>query len=70
MEDSPSPREVEEFKVEKIPHIIIFNTDGKELGKIIENPAQDKTLEEEILQRVKKRLAEAGTNCVEPRRRR
>ena len=47
----PSPPEVKEFKVEKVPHIVIFDMSGLELGKIVEKPAHDKTLEEEILQR-------------------
>lgn len=50
----PSPPEVGEFKVEKTPHIVIFHTSGRELGKIIENPAPNKTMEEEILQLVRK----------------
>ena len=49
----PSPPEVKEFKVERIPHIVIFKTNGQELGKIIENPNPNNTLEEEILQLVK-----------------
>lgn len=50
----PSPLEVREFKVESIPHIVIFHINGRELGKIIENPAPNKTTEEEILQLAKK----------------
>ncbi|MEM2147874.1 MAG: thioredoxin family protein [Candidatus Bathyarchaeia archaeon] len=46
----PSPPEVETFNVNKIPHIIIFRTDGEEIGKIIEKPSDALTLEEEILQ--------------------
>ncbi|MBX5328533.1 MAG: thioredoxin family protein [Candidatus Bathyarchaeota archaeon] len=44
----PSPPEVETFKVDKIPLIILFSKEGKEVGKIIENP-QKPTLEEELL---------------------
>ncbi|MGB9740184.1 MAG: thioredoxin family protein [Candidatus Bathyarchaeia archaeon] len=44
----PSPPEVETFGVEKIPLIVVFNTDGNEVGRIIENP-KEPTLEEELL---------------------
>lgn len=46
----PSPQEVKTFDVQKTPHIIIFDTQGKPLGTIIENPKPENTLEEEILQ--------------------
>lgn len=49
----PSPPEVREFKVERTPHIVIFRINGRQLGKIVEKPASNKTLEEEILQLVK-----------------
>jgi thiol-disulfide isomerase/thioredoxin len=49
----PSPPEVREFKVKRTPHIVIFHVNGRELGKIIENPTPNKTMEEEILQLVK-----------------
>lgn len=45
----PSPPEIREFEVEKLPHIVIFDVDGWEIGKIVENPPLEKTLEEEIL---------------------
>jgi len=45
----PSPPEVETFDVDKIPLIILFDKEGKQLGKIIENPREKPTLEEEIL---------------------
>jgi thiol-disulfide isomerase/thioredoxin len=44
----PSPPEVEKFHVDKIPLILVFNKEGKEIGRIVENPKT--TLEEEILQ--------------------
>lgn len=44
----PSPPEVETFRVDKIPLIILFSKEGKEVGKIIENPLKP-TLEEELL---------------------
>jgi hypothetical protein len=34
--------------VDKIPLILVFNKEGKEIGRIVENPKA--TLEEEILQ--------------------
>jgi len=49
----PSPPEVREFKVDRTPHIVIFHTNGRELGKIVENPAPNKTMEEEVLQLVR-----------------
>jgi len=45
----PSPPEVKTFNVQKTPHIIIFDKQGKQLGTIIENPKPENTLEEEIL---------------------
>ncbi|MEM3596826.1 MAG: thioredoxin family protein [Candidatus Bathyarchaeia archaeon] len=44
----PSPPEVETFDVDKIPLIIVFDTKGNEIGRIIENP-KEPTLEEELL---------------------
>jgi len=44
----PSPPEVKKFNVQRIPHIIIFNKNGKELGVIIENPKPGISLEKEI----------------------
>lgn len=45
----PSPPEVKTFNVQKTPHIIMFDKQGKQLGTIIENPKPENTLEEEIL---------------------
>jgi thiol-disulfide isomerase/thioredoxin len=45
----PSPAEVEMFNVDKIPLIILFDAEGKEIGKIVENPREKPTLEEELL---------------------
>jgi hypothetical protein len=50
----PSPPEVRDFKVEKVPTIIVLDMSGRELGKIIEEPSPGKTLEEEILELAKK----------------
>jgi len=44
----PSPPEVEKFRVDKIPLIIVFDTYGNEVGRIVENP-REPTLEEELL---------------------
>ncbi len=45
----PSPPEVETFKVEKLPTIIVFDTRGREIGRVIENPKQSPNLERELL---------------------
>lgn len=45
----PSPQEVEKFQVDKIPLILVFNKEGTELGRIVENPKEGLTLEEEFL---------------------
>jgi len=44
----PSPPEVEIFNVDKIPLIMLFDKDGKQIGRIVENP-REATLEEELL---------------------
>lgn len=46
----PSPLEVKDFKIEKVPTTIVFDLKGKELGRVIEEPRPNKTLEEEILE--------------------
>jgi len=45
----PSPPEVQEFNVRKIPTIIVLDLEGNKLGEIIENPPADKNLEEALL---------------------
>lgn len=45
----PSPPEVRDFNVRKIPLIIVFNKDGKKIGEIVENPPEGKSLEETLL---------------------
>jgi len=45
----PSPAEVEEFNVRKIPTIVILDTEGNKIGEIIENPPEGKSLEEALL---------------------
>jgi thiol-disulfide isomerase/thioredoxin len=45
----PSPAEVEEFQVRKIPTIIVIDRRGTKVGEIIENPQEGRTLEEALL---------------------
>ena len=45
----PCPPEVEEFNVIKIPLIVVINKTGEKIGEIVENPPQDKTLEQTLL---------------------
>lgn len=45
----PSPPEVKDFDVEKIPHIVVLNMDGMMIGEIVENPSEGQTLEEALL---------------------
>lgn len=49
----PSPPEVETFNVDKIPLILIVDKEGKEIGRIIENPKHMPTLEEELYEIIK-----------------
>jgi thiol-disulfide isomerase/thioredoxin len=49
----PSPPEVETFNVDKIPLIILVNREGREIGRIIENPSKMPTLEEELCEIIK-----------------
>lgn len=45
----PSPPEVETFDVKKTPWILIFDKEGREIGKIVENPKHTDSVEEELL---------------------
>jgi len=45
----PSPREVDEFNVAKIPYIVVLDKKGAKMGEIVENPRPGLTLEEELL---------------------
>ncbi|MFX1562586.1 MAG: TlpA family protein disulfide reductase [Promethearchaeota archaeon] len=45
----PSPPEVDTLKITRIPTILVYSLDGKEVGRIIENPQIKPTLEEELL---------------------
>ena len=49
----PSPPEVTTFHVDKLPTIIVFDVDGKEVGRIEERPKTMPTLEQEIYEIVK-----------------
>jgi len=49
----PSPPEMATFTIEKIPTIIIFDKQGHEIGRIIENPKLAPTLEQEIVMIIK-----------------
>jgi thiol-disulfide isomerase/thioredoxin len=53
----PSPPEVETFKIDKLPTILIFNKQGKEIGEIIENPTNLPTLEQELEAIIKSSLS-------------
>jgi thiol-disulfide isomerase/thioredoxin len=52
----PSPPEVETFQVDKIPLIILFDKEGKEIGKIVENPREKPMLEEELVKIILKQI--------------
>lgn len=45
----PSPPEVETFKIDKLPTMIVFDRQGIEVGRIVENPKQMPILEQELL---------------------
>jgi len=45
----PSPPEVEEFDVVKIPHIAVLDMGGDVVGEIIENPPGGRSLERALL---------------------
>lgn len=49
----PSPREVETFNVDKIPLIVIADREGREIGRVVENPKQQPTLEQELCEIIK-----------------
>jgi len=46
----PSPEEVKEFDVAKIPLIVVLDGEGAEIGEIVENPPEGKTLERALLE--------------------
>jgi thiol-disulfide isomerase/thioredoxin len=45
----PSPPEVDEFNVPKIPLIVVLRKDGEKAGEIIENPPPGVTIEQALL---------------------
>ena len=45
----PSPAEVREFNVVKIPLVVVLNKEGEKIGEIVENPPEGKSLEEALL---------------------
>ncbi|UCD45221.1 MAG: thioredoxin family protein [Candidatus Bathyarchaeota archaeon] len=45
----PSPEEVKEFDVVRIPLITVLNNEGEKIGEIVENPPEGKTLETALL---------------------
>jgi thiol-disulfide isomerase/thioredoxin len=45
----PSPPEVEEFSVQKIPYMVVLKKDGEKAGEIVENPPQGMTMEQALL---------------------
>lgn len=45
----PSPVEVKEFDVVKIPLIVVLDRDGERVGEIVENPPPGKTVEGALL---------------------
>jgi len=49
----PSPPEVDEFNVVKIPLFVVLKKGGEKVGEIVENPPPGKTLEQSILDIVK-----------------
>ena len=56
----PSPPEVEDFGVERIPLIVVLSREGGKLGEIVENPPGGQTLEEALLDILRK----AGTRIL------
>jgi thiol-disulfide isomerase/thioredoxin len=49
----PSPAEVNEFNLVKIPLIVVLKKDGEKVGEVVENPPPGKTLEQAILDIIK-----------------
>ncbi len=45
----PSPAEVREFNVIKIPLIVVLNKEGEKIGEIVEKPPEGKSIEEALL---------------------
>jgi thiol-disulfide isomerase/thioredoxin len=51
----PSPTEVKEFDVVKIPLIAVLDGNGEKIGEIVENPPEGQSLEEALLDLLKRR---------------
>ncbi len=51
----PSPPEVITFNVDKIPLIIVFDVNGREIGRIVESAKRCPTLEQELCEIIKSR---------------
>ena len=51
----PSPPEVITFNVDKIPLVIVFDVNGKEIGRIVESAKRCPTLEQELCEIIKSR---------------
>jgi thiol-disulfide isomerase/thioredoxin len=51
----PSPPEVDTLDIKAIPTILIYTLDGREIGRIIENPSIEPSLEEELLRYMEKK---------------
>lgn len=49
----PSPAEVLAFGVDKIPLVIVFDLEGREIGRIVESPKRYPTLEQELWEIIK-----------------
>ena len=49
----PSPPEVESFRVDKIPLIVVFDEEGKEVGRMVETPKFAPSVECEISEIIK-----------------
>ena len=49
----PSPPEADTFRIGKIPTMIVLNRDGREIGRIVENPKLAPTLKQGICEIIK-----------------
>lgn len=52
------PPEFKAVNIERIPTVIVFQGNGKEIGRIIENPENGKSMEEALLDIVKQIVTE------------
>ena len=49
----PSPPEADTFRIGKIPTMIVLSRDGREIGRIVENPKLAPTLKQWICEIIK-----------------